>query len=159
MDGIGDGLSLLAILGFVAFLIWHGNREKVDKRRLRLDEQNQLLDRLAANGSLSEFLQTEQGQKYLDRLQAPEKSRRPSPDAYRSGVVALLTAGLIALPMGAGFFFVAPRVEPGLLIPGAIIGASGIGCLIAAWVQNLLGRRWSVRRDDMEHGNRTSAQD
>jgi len=160
MDEIGNGLSLLAILGFVAFLIWHGNREKIDKRRLKLEEQNLLLDRLSSSGSLTEFLQTEQGQKFLDRFQEPEKSAAPPQlYAYRGGVMALLTIGLIAVPMGAGFFFVAPRVEPALIIPGAIIGGAGIGCLIAAGVQALLGRRWAARNGGDERENRNRHRD
>ena len=159
MDEIGDGLSLLAILGFVAFMIWHGNRDKIEKRRLRLEEQNLLLDRLAATGGLNEFLQTEQGQKFLDSFNEADKAATPQPHAYRGGVVGLLTAGLIGLPMSAGFFLVAGFVGLQLVIPGAIIGGASVGCLIAAAAQALLGRRWAAQNAGNTLGNPTRNRD
>ena len=40
----GTLLSALSILSFIAFLIWHSSR----KRRLRLEEQSRVLDRLGS---------------------------------------------------------------------------------------------------------------
>lgn len=46
MEEIGNGLSLLAIFGFVSFLIWHGDKSKQTQREQKLAERERILDRI-----------------------------------------------------------------------------------------------------------------
>ena len=153
-DSIGNALELLAILGFVAFLIWYGYRAKVDRRRLKLEEQNMILDRLGNSDNLNEFLQTEQGKKFLDRLNEDDRPDEESHKQrlYRMGVIGLMTAGMITLMVSLGLFFAANLSDFKLIVPASIIGGVSIGCLLAAWVQHILGRKWGMLGDETGNG-------
>ena len=46
--------------------------------------------------------------------------------------------------LGGGFFFVADDNLEQLLVPGAIVGSVGIGCLAAALIHYVLGKAWNM---------------
>jgi hypothetical protein len=136
-------LTLLGILGFVAFLIWIVHRGRLEKRRLLLEEQNKLLDRIGSGDSLAAFLKTEHGQAILSRLNGTEGEDQNPHTAYQRGIVGLLTAGVICLSLGLSLVPVAILVEWDVLIPAFVVTGVGLGCLLAAWIQAVLGNRWA----------------
>jgi hypothetical protein len=143
MEEIGEGLALIAILGFVAFWIWHGDNQKQDKRAERLREREKLLDRIGSGEALTHFLNTDEGKKLMNHMNAPEP-RTSRGGGLKMSILGLMTAGVICVTLGAGFFFVAPRTQEELIIPGAIIGSVGIGCFAAALLHYLFGRAWNM---------------
>lgn len=152
MEEIGNAISLLAIFGFVAFLIWHGDRNRQARRELKTAERQKLLDRLGTGEALSSFLESEDGRKFLEDLNEPVKERRGGGNLKMS-VIGLLTVGFISLFIGAGFFYAAPQVDDRLLIPGGIIGGVGVGCIVAALIHYVLGRAWGLLGSDAENGS------
>jgi hypothetical protein len=147
MDEIGDGLSLIGILAFVAFLIWNADHGKQEKRRQRNAERNKLLAQIGSGEALTSFLRTEEGKKLLGDLDDPEKKEQ-NPNNIRMSIIGLLTGGVITLIVGAAFFYAAPRVEDNLIIPGGIIGGAGLGCIIAALIHYVLGKAWGMLESD-----------
>lgn len=81
---VGTLLGALLVLGFIAFLMWHTSRERFEKRRLRLEEQSRVLDRLGSGAEIAEFLKTDQGRQFLDRLDEPDEP--PKRNGYRIGI-------------------------------------------------------------------------
>lgn len=143
MEEIGGALSLLAILGFVAFWIWHGEKAKKDRRQQRLEASEKLFDRIGSGEALTNFLKSEEGRRVLDELNEPSPKKQTGA-GIRVSIISLLTAGAITMSMGAGFFYVAPSTEPELVVPGAMIGGIGAGCIIAAIIQYILGKSWGL---------------
>lgn len=150
MDEIGDGLSLLAILAFVAFLMWHGDRSRQDRRRHQREAREKLLEQIGSGEAMTSFLQTEEGKKLLNELNEPVK-RHEGHGNIRMSVLGLLTASAITMPLALGFLWAAQRVEDNLIIPGAIIGGVSIGCLIAALLHYVLGRSWGLLKSEKEN--------
>lgn len=152
MEEIGNGLTLIAVFGFVAFLIWHGDRNRQARRELKVAEREKLLDRLGTGEALKSFLESEDGRKFLGELNEPVKERRGGGNLKMS-VIGLLTAGVITLSIGAGFFYAAPRVNDTLIVPGGIIGGIGVGCIVAAFIHYVLGKAWGLIGADTENGS------
>jgi hypothetical protein len=152
MDEVGNGLSLIAIFGFVAFLIWHGERTKEEKRRLRSEERRTILDRIGSGEALTSFLQTEEGRKLLDQADPQEKAVRAM-GGLRGSVLGLLTAGTLATILGGGFFYAAKLSYDELVIPGSIVGSIGIGCIVAALIHYVFGKVWGSLDPDNKNGS------
>ena len=147
----GTLLGALLILSFLAFLIWHSSRERFEKRRLRLEEQSRVLDRLGSGAEIAEFLKTDQGRQFLDRLDEPDEP--PKRNGYRIGIIGLMTTGAIATALGVGFCVAAVvSSDDDLLIGGLVIVCTGIGCLLASWIQYLLGKRWGMLDEATRNG-------
>jgi len=144
-------LSTLAVFGFIAFFVWHSSRERFEKRRLRLEEQSRILDRLGSGAEMAEFLKTDEGRKFLDRLDEPDAP--PKRNGYRIGIIGLMTTGAIATALGVGFC-VASGISSyeDLLVGGLVIVCTGIGCLLASWIQYLLGKRWGMLDEATRNG-------
>jgi len=151
MDDIGGGLSFMAILGFVAFLIWNRDRSKQEQQRQKLAEREKLLDRIGTGEALTSFLRTDEGKRLFARIGEPEMPENRG--GMRASFLRLLTAGVIATLTGVGFWYVAPLVEPELLIPGAVIGAIGLGCIAAAVLHYVFGKIWGTYDPEEENGH------
>jgi hypothetical protein len=152
MEEIGNGLSLIAVFGFVAFLIWHGDRAKEEKRRRRSEERKMIFDRIGSGEALTSFLQTEEGRRLLDETDVPEKVVRGL-GGLRGSVLGLLTAGIIATITSGGFFYATSQGFQELVIPGAIIGSIGLGCIAAALLHYIFGKVWGSLDPDKENGS------
>lgn len=152
MSEIGEGLSLIGILAFVAFLIWNADQTKQEQRRQRIAERDRILAQIGSGEALTGFLRTEEGRKLLGDLDHPEKKGH-SPNSLRMSIIGLLTGGVITLIVGAAFFYAAPRVEDNLIIPGGIIGGVGVGCIIAALIHYVLGKAWGMLEPSEEKDN------
>jgi hypothetical protein len=142
----------LILLVFIAFLVWNSGQKKLAQRRLRLEEQNALLDRIGSGGALAEFLQSKPGQQLLDRLNEPE--RHPEkPTDIRSSVMTLLTCGAILPFIGIALIPVAILAEWEMLIPAGILIGAGLGCLIAAVIQRSVGKRLGLFDESRENAD------
>jgi hypothetical protein len=144
-----DALIPLGILVFVAFLIWIHHNGRLQKRRLMLEEQNRLLDRIGTGDSMVEFLKTEQRQAIPARLNDPEdrQGMYAQYTVYQMSVIGLVIAGVITTSVGIGFLFAASLNDWDFVIPAFTIGGLGCGCLITAWIQYRPARKWGMFGD------------
>lgn len=150
MDG---SLIVFSVLVFVAFLIWNRTKDNFQRRRLQLEMQEKMLDKIGPGEALTEFLRTDEGRWFVSQLTAePARSQDT-----RTRVLALTTLGLVAL--FGGFFFVNAALIPNLLVdepeistdlvalfsvPAFLLMGGGVGALVAAWMMRRLSKRWSM---------------
>ena len=149
-------LIVFSVLAFVAFLLWNASRVKLERQRLELDAQAKMLDRIGPGQPLTDFLKTDEGKRFVDRLTATPSEAARSKET-RSRILLLTTLGIITLC--AGFVFVMAVAIPTQLtanplqtnsvrlvafLPLAVLIGAGVGALVAAWVMHRLSRRWET---------------
>jgi len=145
---MSQALMLLVIFGFVGFMLWLRHRDRFEKRRLQVEAQTRILDRIGPGEALTAFLQTEEGRALLKSHESPEMPdalnlRRH--DGIRMSIIGLLTAGVICLGIALGFLVVSHAVvDEDFVIPAAIVGGVGVGCMLAAVVHYVLGKAWGM---------------
>src|SRR5688500_18994280 len=93
-------LLVAAVLAFVAFLIWNTTRANLERRRLQLDAQGRMLDRIGSGPALTDFLKTDEGRNFFAHFAAAQAP--PGKDSRRR-ILVLTTLGLIALFGGLVF--------------------------------------------------------
>ena len=147
------GLVVAAVLAFIAFLIWNRTRATLERQRLQLDAQTRMLDRVGSGPALTEFLKTDEGQRFLKQIAPPEP---PGKDA-RGRIFMLTTLGLVAL--FGGFIVVSGALLPPLLaeepelplelvamgaLPAFLLAGAGVGALVAALIMHRLSKKWGM---------------
>lgn len=146
-------LIVFSVLVFVAFLIWNRTKDNLERRRLQLQVQEKMLDRIGPGEALTDFLQTDEGKWFVSQLTAePARSKDT-----RMQVLTLITLGLIAL--FGGLFFVNAALIPNVLVeepeiptdivalvsvPAFLLVGAGVGALVAAWIMRRLSKRWGM---------------
>ena len=160
MEDLAAALCLLIILGFVAFLIMNKHQDRLEKRRLLLEAQTRILDRIGTGDALTAFLQTEEGKALMRGPEESEPAFKPGrrDGGIRMSILGLLTCGVICIGVGAGFFYAARMTEPDLYIPAGIVTGVGVACLVAAVIHFLLGMAWGLFRDNGAHDRSRSRQ-
>lgn len=141
-------LIVFAALAFVAFLIWNRTRDTLERRRLQLEAQEKMLEKIGPGQALTEFLRTDDGRRFFEQLTAPPAEPGRSKDP-RARVHVLIIFGLIAL--FGGFVVVNAILIPNLLSadpempteitvliasPAFLLAGAGIGALIAALIMH-----------------------
>jgi len=134
----------------VVFIVWFGTREKQARNQARAELNKQLLDKFASAQELTEFLEREAGQRFLDRL-GSEKRHGP-----KERILGIIVPGCVLAAIGTGFLVVA-SVNPdrGLWIGGVAIFAAGIGLLIAAAATYVLSKAWGLTNGKDESRGRS----
>ena len=149
-------LIVFSILAFAAFFIWNRTRDNLERRRLELDAQEKMLERIGPGEALTEFLRTDEGKRFFDQLTASQSAPTRSKDPRRT-ILVLTTLGLIAL-LG-GVFMVNAVLIPNLLVadpeisldvlplvasPAILLTGAGVGALLAAWIMHRLSKKWGM---------------
>jgi hypothetical protein len=149
-------IIVVSLLAFVAFFIWNRTKDNLERRRLQLDAQAKMLERIGPGEALTEFLRTDEGKRFFEHLTAPQTGGSRSKDP-RTRVFVLTTLGLIAL--FGGIFFINAALIPNLIIdepeipidvmvlmalPAFLLVGAGIGALVAAWLMHRLSKRWGM---------------
>lgn len=149
-------LIVFSVLAFIAFLIWNRTKDNLERRRLQLDAQDKMLERIGPGEALTEFLRTDEGKQFFSHLTGSQSEPTRRKDT-RTRVFVLTTLGLIAL--FGGFFFVNAALIPNLLIdepeipidvlvlmslPAFLLTGAGIGALVAAWIMHRLSKKWGM---------------
>lgn len=129
----------VALFAMVVLLVWFGHRSGSIRTREQADIRKRLLDKFGSGQELTEFLGTPQGQSFL---KDQEMSANGSP---RSRIVGLTVAGVILTMLGAAFFALM-GMKHAFVYPASIIGALGIGILLAAAIAHRLYKKWDMLR-------------
>lgn len=137
----------VAGIAMIIFVLWFNSREKRAKIQARAELNKQLLEKFASAQELTEFLERESGQRFLDGM-GPGKQETP-----KEKILGIIVPGCILTAIGSGFFWLGTD-RSGLLIPGAVISATGVGLLIAAAVTYVFSKRWGLMNGKKSSGGR-----
>jgi hypothetical protein len=135
MHEINAFLKSLAILSFsgvalyLAFSAWRSKQQTAMRKAL--------LDKFGSARDLSEFLQSEGGQRFMAEL-----SGVSSP---LGTVMASIHKGILTLLLGGGIVFASAAMNSHeLMAVGGIFGAVGIGFMVSAAVTYTMSKRWGL---------------
>lgn len=148
---ITDITVLFAVFVFAGFLFWLGYRWYkviIQARMQRAESFNRLLERFGSAKEFTDFLQTEQGRKFVaDPMPAPRSS------SHR--ILRLIQVGIVLVAMSGGFFLNAYRLRDATDMHyisqasdcqfwGLFALTVGFGLLITSAVTYFLAKHWHL---------------
>lgn len=135
IGGITGGL----VSGWILYLVVTTFRG-VRSERVRADLQKRLLDKLESSSEMMEFLESEAGKAFLGSSTVEMGS------PYKR-ILGSVQAGIILVLVGAAFYAVRnqfPEGAQGFTVFGILMGALGLGFVIAAVASYVLARAWGL---------------
>lgn len=131
-------LSFFGLVAFIAWLVVTGIRQR-NQTRAMADFNAKLLERVSSFKDFSEFLQTEQGARFMDLSSQPRSS------AAGDRVIRTTQVGIILGALGAGLLFMAYQVRSDdAVFIGGVTLSLGVGFLISAVASYVLARSLGV---------------
>ncbi len=124
-------------LTFFAFLIWLTAHYRHKRLERRSQERLRILERFNSGQELSDFLDTEQGRRFLALFAL--KARNPA-----GVIIAGSVVGVLALFIGAAFFYLIEAEDSNFLVPAVLILSGAVGVLAATVLSFLLARRFHI---------------
>lgn len=137
---------VFATIGFVVWILVAGWQRRQQVQAMT-DFNNKLLDRMGSVKDFSDFLQTDGGAKFIDRVSAG--GSRPE---IRWSILRSLQTGLVLLALGGGLIVLATlyRGEDwvGFPISGIITLSLGVGFLLSSIASYTVASRLPMRHDE-----------
>ena len=136
-------LVIPLVFTFVMLVIVLAAIDRWRREKHRLELQKTILERVSSVKDLGEFLTTEQGERFLGTLAAPQfRPQLRTLSAVSVGIVFLVVGLFLMFSLHIRFFGVPSRTQP----PAALVGillliAIGIGMLVSAAVSFVIARR------------------
>ncbi len=136
-------LGFFAMTGFIVWIVmsaW-GRRAQM---KATADFNAGILNRISSLKDFSDFVQTEQGAKFMDSLTAERASSGP-----RDRVIRTTHVGIIVTMLGLGLLFMARHLQSddGMFVAGITLSL-GLGFLISAGVSYWLAKSLGVLPPD-----------
>ena len=141
---------IFSTIGFVVWVLVSGWQRR-QQIRVMTDFNSQLLERMGSVKDFSEFLATDGGAKFIDRVTAG--GTRPE---IRMTILRSVQTGLVLLALGVGLILLPGilRVELpygdtyGFTVSGTIAVSLGVGFLLSAGASFSLASAMQRRRDE-----------
>ncbi len=141
---------IFSTFGFIVWVLVTGWQRR-QHIRVMTDFNNKLLDRMGSVKDFSEFLQTDGGAKFIDRVTAG--GTRPE---IRWTILRSLQTGLVLLALGVGLIVLAfssrsewPVDEARIFsVTGTIALSLGVGFLLSAIAAYSVASRLQLRHDE-----------
>ena len=137
-------VPILITLGFfimIGWIVWVDARRRREMSKNAAEIHNKLLEKFATSHELVDFLQTDEGRRFLENSAGPRLN--PLEKIIRS-----IKYGTILATLGVGLLVLGllNRVddEGGLTVFGFIIEGIGAGFLISAAVSHYFSKRWGL---------------
>ena len=143
MADIAAAIIVLGILAFIAVTMSLKAKSDLAQRQMIFEAQKHLLDKLSSGPEVTEFLGSQAGREFFERLKPPGKPPNYQPKPHEI-LFLLIWMGLIVTLIGAGFIIGAFAVNWKLLVPGLISGGCGVGLLLGLWITHKLSWKWGI---------------
>ena len=116
----------------------------LEKKRMEFEAQKLLLEKCQNTEEVSQFLSTEAGKRFLERMKggavAPAVSVNPL-----GGIMALIVFGGLLLGLGLAFYLLSKFTShAGMIIPAFLLSIPGLALLIGAAVSYHLKKKWGL---------------
>jgi hypothetical protein len=137
-------LVIPLVFTFVMVLIVLAAIERWRRENHRLELQKSILERVGSVKDLGEFLTTEQGERFLGTLAAPQfRPQLRTLSAVGTGIVFLVVGMFLMFALHTKFLGAAGSrsTPPALLLGILLLVAIGVGMLVSAAVSFVVARR------------------
>jgi hypothetical protein len=151
MEHISGALIVIAVLGFIALIIkWVGMGKWAESQRM-FETQKQILDKIGSGPEMLQFLSSDEGKAFFERLKmSPQKSQANS-DANLGGVVTMIAFGFVGTGIGIGLLIASLSFgKSEYIVTGCTFTCVGILWLIGTWIGYRLGVKWGIIRKGTE---------
>ncbi len=135
-NGTLNSLVPIALFAMIAGIVWLGTRQKKARLQMQAEFHKQLLDKFGSGREFAEFLENPASQRFLEGLWSKNVDAREGP--LRNGIVLTM----LGLALGG-----LSLMHRGLLVPGVIILALGVGYLISSAVSYRLAKKLVPARE------------
>jgi len=144
LEWISQGVMTVGFLLLVAWIIkilWEGKRT-----RLKSELHHKLMDKFATGQEMSEFLQSESGNNFLDSMKLKGEVRMEA-TIVKDKLLKSISLGIILASLGAATMLVGKLFEKETqyaFASGLIILILSIGFLISSAVSYALSKKWGL---------------
>jgi hypothetical protein len=130
------GVAFCAMMVAIAYF---SSKSKSDKARYQAEVQARLLDKFGTGPEFVQFLDSPQGQKFLGELESAPKVK--TQDRMLSGI---RNATVLSF-LGVAFILLSLfTYEHGMIFPGLLLLALGLGYLTSVILTKRLSREWGM---------------
>ena len=132
-------------LGFCAMMIaisYFNSKSKSDKARYQAEVQARLIDKFGSGPEFVQFLDSPQGRKFLGEMEAAPKAR--TQDRMLSGIRNATVLSFLGVAFVLLSLF---TYEHGMIFPGLLLLALGLGYLASVVLTKRLSREWGMFED------------
>lgn len=134
-------LISLGLFAMVGWIVWVDARRRQAQSKAAAETHSKLLEKFTSSQELVEFLQTDEGRRFLESAAGP----RLSP---LEGVLRSARYGVILTIFGLGWLLLSLTGryddDGALTLIGVLIGSVGIGFLVSAAVSYYLSKKWGL---------------
>ena len=129
-----------ALFAMVAVIIWLKYRQRQAQINTQAEVNKQLLDKFGSGRELTEFLESNGGQRFLETMRLPQ-------EGYFDHALRMVRVGIVMSVVGFGLLAVSwtDRGQRGLYFPAVIVLALGVGFLISAAISQRLSKQWGQK--------------
>lgn len=155
LDGVLEGLTVVAVLSVIAFAFAWLVRTIIDQKRwnrlsrAQSEVHNKMIDRFSSSDELLQYIKSPAGTKFLESAPIPLRSEQPSANAPLGRVLWSIQLGVVLAVLGFGLFLVGMTAGvdyEALLGMGAISLSLGVGFIASAVVSLMVSRRLGLWR-------------
>jgi hypothetical protein len=133
-NGVLALLVPFAFFAAVVLIIWLLLRQRQARNQVRVEFHKQLLDKFSSGREFADFLESKGSQRFLEELWSQKMG--PKEQILRS-----MRNGIVLAVFGLGMLVVSWKAK-GLVIPGVLILALGVGFLISTAISHRLSKKW-----------------
>ncbi len=134
----------IALFAMILMIVWLGTRRRQAEIQARAEFHKRLLDKFGSGREFSEFLESKGSQRFLEELWSRGwQSNRALRGLQNGTVLTVLGVAFLALS----------HVRHGLLIPGVLVLALGIGFLLSAMIAHRFSKFGNSGDGGAEHAS------
>lgn len=141
-------LGSFALVALIGWLIY---RRSQARTQARTEFHRQLLDKFTSGGEFAAFLNSSGGQRLLEDLWSQRVNAKER-------IVRSMQRGVVLTVLGLGVMGLSIR-NHGMVFPGAIVLALGVGFLISTAMSYRLSKKLGLLQEQSGAGNAASAQE
>jgi hypothetical protein len=129
----------VAFCAMMVAIFYFSAKSKSDKARYQAEVQARLLDKFGTGPEFVQFLDSTQGRKFLGDLEAAPKVR--TQDRMLSGIRNATVLSFLGIAFTLLSFF---TYDHGMIYPGLLLLALGLGYLASVILTKRLSREWGM---------------